>query len=96
MSNTKTNTASLQGCQWEVITNAELHYVVSLYVRSTRPIPQRGQDRRPKGAEERIMSLYSVRRLATHIIGADETEEDFSNLDLRCWMKLAMPMPPDI
>ena len=40
-----------QGCQWEVIKNVELHFVLSLCVSSTRVMPQGGQDRSSKGAE---------------------------------------------
>ena len=46
-----------QRCQWEVIKNAELDVVVSLCVRSKRAMPQKGQDRSPKGE----YVLYRVR-----------------------------------
>ena len=51
----------MQGCQREVIKNIELHFVVSLCVPRTRSMPQKGQDRSPKGGEgEEYVVVYIV------------------------------------
>ena len=50
-----------QRCQWKVITNAELHFVVSLCVRSTRAMPPKGSRTEAlQGLRERNMSLPCV------------------------------------
>ena len=50
-----------QGCQWEVINNAELHFVISLCMRNTCASPEGAKTEAPKVLRERNMSLYSVR-----------------------------------
>ena len=49
-----------QGCQWEVITKAELHFVVSLCVGDVQ-CPKGAMTEVQRGLRERNMSLYNVR-----------------------------------
>ena len=54
-----------QGCQWEVIKNAELHFVVSLGLCS----PKEAKTEAPKGLRERNMSC-----IVSEIISSDLAE----------------------